>query len=200
MSAPLYKYGYFGDELYLIAAFAIGIAFGFFLERAGFGSAKKLTAQFYFTDMAVFKVMFSAIVTAMLGVFYLSWLGFVDIALVFVNPTYLAPQILGGLLLGVGFIVGGYCPGTSLVALSTGRIDALAFLSGIVAGIFAFGEAYPAIEGFANSTALGAVTLHGALDVDMGVVVFAVVLMAVCGFWGASVVERRMARKAGAAI
>jgi uncharacterized protein len=200
MNAPFYKFGYFGDELYLIAAFTIGIGFGFFLERAGFGSAKKLTAQFYFVDMAVFKVMFSAIVTAMLGLFYLSWLGIVDIALVFVNPTYLLPQIVGGLLLGVGFIVGGYCPGTSLVALSTGRIDAVAFLTGIVAGIFAFGEAYPAIEGFANSTALGTVTLHEALGVDMGVVVFAVVLMAVLGFWGASAVERRMAHKAGAAI
>jgi len=200
MNAPFYKYGYFGDELYLIAAFAIGIAFGFFLERAGFGSAKKLTAQFYFTDMAVFKVMFSAIVTAMLGVFYLSWFGVVDLDLVFVNPTYLVPQMTGGLLLGMGFIIGGYCPGTSLVALSTGKVDALVFLAGIVAGIFVFGEAYPAIEGFASSTALGTVTLHEALGVSMGLVVFAVVLMAVLGFWGASVVERRLAEKAGGAV
>ena len=93
----------------------IGIGFGFFLERAGFGSARKLTDQFYFKDMAVFRVMFTAIVTAMLGLFYLAACGWVDLSLVYIQPTYLWPQIVGGLLLGVGFVVGGYCPGTSLV-------------------------------------------------------------------------------------
>ena len=68
MNAPLYKFGVFGDEASLIVAFAIGIGFGWFLERAGFGNARKLMAQFYLTDMTVFKVMFSAIVVAMLGI------------------------------------------------------------------------------------------------------------------------------------
>ncbi len=106
----------------------IGIGFGFFLEQAGFGSARKLTNQFYFKDMAVFRVMFTAIVTAMLGLFYLSALGWVDLSLVYISPTYLWPQIVGGLLLGVGFIVGGYCPGTSMVAVATGKLDALVFV------------------------------------------------------------------------
>ena len=75
MSAPFYKLGAFGDEAGLIVAFLIGIGFGFFLERAGFGSARKLVSQFYLDDLAVFKVMFTAIVTAMLGVTYLSWAG-----------------------------------------------------------------------------------------------------------------------------
>lgn len=197
MSAPYYKYGLFGDELYLVLAFAIGIGFGFFLERAGFGSAKKLTAQFYFTDMAVFKVMFTAIVTAMLGLFYLAWAGVVDSDLVFVNPTYLPAQLAGGLLLGVGFIVGGYCPGTSLVALATGRLDALVFLGGITVGIFGFGELYPMIEGFVNAEAMGRVTLPEVLGLRTGQVVFAVVVVAVLGFWGASVVERRLQARGG---
>ena len=111
--APFYKYGFFGDEMSLILAFVLGTGFGFFLERAGFGSARKLAAQFYLYDMSVFKVMFTAIVTAMLGVTYLGWLGWLDLSLVYLVPTHLVPQIVGGLVLGVGFVVGGYCPGTS---------------------------------------------------------------------------------------
>ncbi len=198
MNAPFYKFGAFGDEASLVVAFAIGIGFGFFLERAGFGSARKLTAQFYLKDLAVFKVMFTAIVTAMLGVFYLSWLGLVDLSLVYFGPTYLVPQIVGGLLLGVGFVIGGYCPGTSVVALATGKVDALVFLLGVTAGIFGFGEAWPAIQGFANSTNLGELTLPGLFGLGYGVVVFLVVLVALAGFRGAEAVERWNARKEGA--
>lgn len=108
MSAPFFKFGLFGAELSLVIAFLIGIGFGFFLERGGLGNARKLAAQFYFTDMAVFKVMFTAIVTAMLGVFYLGWMGVLDLSLVYLTATYLPAQIIGGVVLGFGFIVGGY--------------------------------------------------------------------------------------------
>ena len=196
MNAPLFKFGLFGDETSLVVAFVIGIAFGFFLERAGFGSARKLSAQFYLTDMAVFKVMFTAIVTAMIGLFYLSWAGFVDLSLVYLTPTFLWPQILGGLLLGFGFVIGGYCPGTSVVAVSTGRIDALIYGGGLLAGIFVFGEAYPAIEGFVNSSDMGQLTLPQLFHLPYGLVLFAVVLMALGGFVGATAVEKILARKA----
>lgn len=104
---PLFKYGAFGDEAGLVVAFAIGLGFGFFLERAGFGSARKLVSQFYLNDLAVFKVMFTAIVTAMLGTTYLAWMGVLDLSLVYLTPTWLWPQVVGGLVLGVGFVVGG---------------------------------------------------------------------------------------------
>ncbi|HEX6863513.1 MAG TPA: YeeE/YedE thiosulfate transporter family protein [Thermoanaerobaculia bacterium] len=195
MSAPFFKFGAFGDEASLVVAFAIGIGFGFFLERAGFGSARKLTDQFYFKDLSVLKVMFTAIVTAMLGLFYLSWMGLVDLSLVYFGPTYLIPQIVGGLLLGIGFVVGGYCPGTSMVALSTGKVDALFFILGVAAGIFAFGEAWPMIQGFANSTNLGELTLPQVFGLRHGLVVFLVVVMALGAFKGAEVLERRMGRK-----
>ena len=100
MMAPFFKFGLFGDNLGLVAAFLIGIGFGFFLERAGFGNARKLAAQFYLTDLRVFKVMFTAIVTAMLGVYYLSVFGFMDLSLVYLTPTFLPSQIAGGLILG----------------------------------------------------------------------------------------------------
>jgi hypothetical protein len=196
MNAPFYEYGLFGDEISLIMAFLIGIGFGFFLERAGFGSGRKLAAQFYLHDMTVFKVMFTAIVTAMLGLFYLSWVGLVDLSLVYLTPTYLAPQIVGGLLLGVGFVIGGYCPGTSMVALSTARVDAIFFVLGIVGGIFVFGELFPLISGFFYSTDMGELTIPAVIGLPYGLIVFAVVLMALGGFWGAEKVERMMARRA----
>ncbi len=196
MSAPFFKYGLFGDEIALIVAFAIGLAFGFFLERAGFGSARKLTAQFYLTDLAVFKVMFTAIVTALLGSFYLAWAGWLDLSLVYVPTTYLVPQVAGGLLLGFGFVIGGYCPGTSLVGIATGKLDAIVFALGILAGIFAFGEGYARIEGFAQTTDMGPLTLPEVLGLPWGAVVFLVVVLALAGFWGAGAIERRFAGRA----
>jgi uncharacterized protein len=193
MNAPFYKFAAFGDETSLVLAFVIGVGFGFFLERSGFGSARKLTSQFYLDDLAVFKVMFTAIVTAMLGVFYLSWLGIMDLALVDLVPTHLGPQIVGGLVLGFGFVIGGYCPGTSLVAAVTGRIDGMVFVLGVLAGIFAFGEAFPLLRGFYESGDFGRLTLPQALHLPYGLVVFLVVLMAVGGFMVAEWVERRFA-------
>jgi uncharacterized protein len=197
MNAPFFKFGLFGDNVSLVVAFLIGIGFGFFLERAGFGSARKLTAQFYFTDLSVFKVMFSAIVTAMVGLFYLSWMGFVDLSLVYLTPTYLMPQVVGGLILGVGFVVGGYCPGTSCVGVATGRADAGVYLLGILAGIIVFGEGYPLLKDFYLGTPMGQVTLPTLLNIPYGVIVFLVVLMAIGGFAGATRVEKYMAAKKG---
>ncbi len=195
MMAPLFKYDLFGDEFSLIVAVLIGFAFGFFLERAGFGSARKLTAQFYLTDLAVFKVMFTAIVTAMLGAFYLSWMGFLDLSLVYLSTTYLAPQLLGGVLLGFGFVVGGYCPGTSVVGMATGRVDALVYGVGLMAGIVVFGEAYPYIEGFVYSTDMGAITLPQLFGVPYGLVMLVIVLIALLGFWAAPSIERYFRHK-----
>jgi hypothetical protein len=197
MNAPLYKFGLFGDSFSLVIAFLIGIGFGFFLERAGFGSSKKLVAQFYLTDMAVFKVMFSAIITAMIGLFYLGWIGWLDLSLVYVSPTYILPQLAGGFILGIGFVVGGYCPGTSCVGVSTGRMDAAVFLLGLMAGIFVFGEAFPWMENFYNATPMGQITLPELLNMSYGLVVFIIALVAVGGFAGASWVERRMAARKG---
>jgi len=196
MNAPFFKFGYFGEEIGLIIAFVIGIGFGFFLERAGFGSGRKLAAQFYLTDLTVFKVMFTAIVTAMVGLFWLGVLGVVDLSLVYVSPTYLAPQIVGGLILGIVFVIGGYCPGTSCVAASTGRYDGMVYLLGIVAGIFVFGEAFPLVRDFYYATPLGQVTLPQLFGLSYGMVVFLVVMMALGGFAGAEWVEKKFGSKA----
>src|SRR5262245_35697983 len=107
----------------LLVAFAIGTSFGFVLEQAGLADARKLAGQFYLRDFTVLKVMFSAIVTAMLGTFWLGKLGLIDLAAVYVPETFLAPQALGGVIFGAGFVVCGLCPGTSCAAAGAGRID-----------------------------------------------------------------------------
>ena len=197
MTAPFFKFGLFNDEVSLIVAFVIGLGFGFFLERGGFGSARLLAAQFYFTDMRVFKVMFTAIVTAMIGMFYLSWIGFVDLSLVYYGNTYLMSDILGGLILGIGFVIGGYCPGTSVVSIATGRIDGVIYSLGGFFGIFVFGELYPAMSNFLNSTAMGLINIPQLLDINYGLVLFAVILIAIGGFTAAEWGERLMAKKRG---
>lgn len=191
MNTPFYKYGAFGDEASLVVAFVIGIGFGFFLERAGFGSARKLVSQFYLNDLAVFKVMFTAIITAMLGTTYLAWMGILDLSLVYLTPTLLWPQLVGGLVLGAGFVIGGYCPGTSVASLATGRLDGLAFALGLPAGAWLFAEAFPWISGFYDSGNVGVQTLPGVSGLSYGLVVFAVVLMALGGFAGASWIEKK---------
>jgi len=195
MIAPFYKFDMFGFDTSLVIAFIIGIGFGFFLEKAGFGSARKLAAQFYFKDLAVFKVMFTAIITAMLGIFFLSWFGFLDHSLLYISNTYLLPQIVGGLILGIGFVIGGYCPGTSTVAMATGKIDALIFIIGVIGGIFVYAEMYPIMGDFAKSTNMGRLTLMDISGIPFGIIVFAVVLMAVGGFAGAGWVEKKFGYK-----
>jgi len=195
MMAPLLKYGVFGSETSLVVAFILGLGFGFALERAGFGSARKLVSQFYLDDLAVFKVMFTAIVTAMLGVTYLSWIGVLNLSLVYLAPTFLLPQVVGGLILGVGFVVGGYCPGTALAATATGRVDGLIYGLGIYAGTLAFAEGYPLFKPLHMATPMGQTTIPQYFNLPYGVVVFAVVLMALGGFAGAGWVERKMAAR-----
>jgi len=166
----------------MIAALAIGIAFGAVIERAGLGDARKLAGQFYFTDLTVLKVMFSAIVTAMLGAFWLARFGLLDLAAVAVPETYVLPQLAGGVLFGAGFIVAGLCPGTSCVAAASGRADGLSVMAGMFAGVLAAGFAIPHVRSFYEGSARGASTLPQLLHLPYGVVVCAIVVMALVVF------------------
>jgi uncharacterized protein len=174
-----------------VVALIIGIAFGFALERAGLGSARKLAGQFYGTDLTVFKVMFTAILTAMLGAFWLGRFGVIDFGEIYVPETYLLPQLAGGLIFGMGFVVAGLCPGTSCVAAATGRGDGLAVVLGIFAGVTITGFGFPAWQQFYETTSMGALTLPDLLGVSYGVVVCAVVVVALAGFRAAEWIERR---------
>jgi rhodanese-related sulfurtransferase len=174
----------------------IGFAFGFTLEMSGFGNSRKLAAQFYFTDLTVLKVMFTAIVTAMVLTFGAAGLGILDFSQVWVNPTYLSSGILGGLIMGVGFIVGGFCPTTSLAAASTGKIDGMFFVGGGFFGAFLFSETEKYFDNwYTNSGHYGRLTLDQVFGIPIGWVVLLVVLMALFMFWGAEQLERIFGKK-----
>lgn len=143
MSFPL---GYTGP----ISGIVLGMVFGYVLENAGFGSACKLTAQLRFQDWAVFKVMFTAIVVSSGGLYLLQGLGLVNVVNdMFVPSVFLWGSTLGGVLIGVGMAVGGYCPGTSMAALCSGRLDGLVFLLGIVLGTLGFNSGFESIKSWA---------------------------------------------------
>ncbi|MDI6814382.1 MAG: YeeE/YedE thiosulfate transporter family protein, partial [Desulfitobacteriaceae bacterium] len=168
----------------------IGFLFGMTLEISGFAISTRLAAQFYFKDLTVLKVMFTAIVVGMVLIFGASALGWLDYNLIWVNPTYLWPGIVGGFIMGIGFIIGGFCPGTSLVSLATLKLDGLFFALGSAFGIFLFGETVGWYEEFFNSSYYGRLTLMDVFNLPAGVVVVLVVLMALFMFWGGEQLER----------
>ncbi|MFH1809539.1 MAG: YeeE/YedE thiosulfate transporter family protein [Pseudomonadota bacterium] len=179
----------------LVVGVMIGFGFGFVLERAGFGRSTKLAAQFYLYDMTVFKVMFGAIVTAMLGLVLGNGLGLLDLASLSagaVSSTFVWPMLIGGFVLGMGFIISGYCPGTSLVATASGNVDGLFTVLGVVLGSLIFGEVYPAIEGFFLSGNQGQLFLYQWLGVPPVVLAGIVTVVAIAAFFGAEKVEKIM--------
>jgi rhodanese-related sulfurtransferase len=179
-----------GKPLMFLIFGLIGFAFGFTLEISGFGNSKKLAAQFYVKDLTVLKVMFTAIVVAMVLLFSAIGVGLLDYGAIWVNPTYLWPGIVGGLIMGVGFIIGGFCPGTSLVAAATAKLDGIWFVLGGLFGIFLFGETEQYFDEWWNSSYFGRLTLMDVFGLPAGVVVVGVVFMALFMFWGAEQLER----------
>lgn len=175
----------------LAIALALGLGFGVALERAGFGSARKLTAVFYLYDMAVVKVMFTAVVTTLVGLFVLSAAGLLDLAELYIEPTHWLAQSVGGLLFGAGFVIGGYCPGTSMAALATGRKDALAFVLGMLAGVWAYAEFTPGIDDWYKASNAGELTLPAVSGIGMGWWALAFVVLLAAGARGMAYLEQR---------
>jgi uncharacterized protein len=176
----------------LLIAGGIGVAFGCALECAGLGDPPKLASQFYLRDFTVLKVMLSAMLTAMLGVFWGGRLGMFDPGAFYVPEMYLLPQLFGGVVFGLGFLLSGLCPGTSCVALASGRIEGAATILGLFAGVLLFGLAFPVIEPFYHSTPYGPLTLQRLTGLSYGVVVALVTVLAVSALaWIAKYEARR---------
>lgn len=172
-------FGHWGSYVvYLI----VGFSFGYVLEIAGFGKSDKLAAQFYFKEWTVLKVMFGAIIVAMILIFLATGIGLLDYNLIWVNPTYLWPGIVGGLIMGFGFILGGFCPGTSLVSAATGKIDGVVFVFGVFFGIFLFGETVGFYEDFWYSSYMGRFTLMDLFNVNTGVIVLIITIAGIVIF------------------
>lgn len=191
---PLVVYEYISANANFFFAFLIGIAFGFVLESSGFSSSRKLAGVFYGYDTVVLKVFFTAAITGMIGLYFLSLFGWLDLSLVYINPNYWQSALIGGIIMGLGFIAGGFCPGTSFCAASIGKIDAMVFIGGLVIGIFIFAEFYPAFENLYYATFMGYPTLDKTLGITPGLTILIVVLAAFAMFWVGEWAEKKFPR------
>ncbi len=196
---PLIPQGIIGMEWDLLFALFIGIAFGYILESAGFSSSRRLAGVFYGYDFTVLRVFFTAGVTAMVGVFFMNYLGWIDISLVYVNPTFLWPAIVGGVIMGFGFIFGGYCPGTSVTAAVIGKVDAMVFLLGIFIGILIYGELFPVFESFSVSGNFGRLFIFDMLGISAGWFAFLLIAVALIAFGVTAMIEEKVNPKTGLA-
>jgi len=172
-TGPLVKVGAITPEFNLLSAAILGLLFGFILDRAGFTDAKKIAGTFYFKSVDVPFVMFTAIITAMLGLWGMIAFEWIRPSMFYFLPTYVIPMVVGGFMMGIGMIVSGYCPGTVTAAASIGRIDAIVVLIGIVIGDLLFGNLFPLLQDFYLSPKL----VDGRIDQLFGVQIETALLM-----------------------
>jgi uncharacterized protein len=191
---PLFVNEIISENTNLLLAFIIGIGFGFVLESNGFSSSRRLAGMFYGYDTTVLKVFFTAAIVGALGLLFLSLFHQIDLNYIYINPTYMYSAIGGGVVMGIGFILGGYCPGTSFCAASIGKLDALAFIGGMFIGIFIFSEGYPLWEDFYNAQFLGSPLLNNWLGMSRGLLTFLIILAALGMFWVGEWAEKKFAR------
>lgn len=195
---PLIPLDVIPDTWNNVIAVAIGIAFGFIMEGSGFSSSKKIVGLFYGYDFTVLRVFFTATVTTAIGLMYFSYLGWVDMSMIYIHPTYLTAAIVGGLIMGVGFVSGGYCPGTSLIGAAIGRIDGIVFTVGLMIGIFLFSEAFPLLEGMYEGTGifegnfLGYITITEYFNIPPHLFVFGFTVVAVAAFYFTNLIRKRV--------
>lgn len=166
-----------------IAIIIAGFFFGYFLEVSGLGSPRKLNAQFTFRDWSVFKVMFVAIVVAAVGLWLFDLLGWVQYDALKVQTTFFWAMAIGGALLGAGLALGGYCPGTSVVGLFSGRLDALLFMVGMVIGVFLFAISFDSIQAlYTAAKGPNKETLSMLLHLPTWLILLILIIIAVVGF------------------
>lgn len=179
---PLLPFEIITEGWALFIMFLIGISFGFILESAGFSSSRKLVGIFYGYDFVVLKVFFTAGITAMIGLIFMQYFGLIDMSAVYINSNFLWSAVIGGVIMGFGFILGGFCPGTSITAAVIGKIDAWFFILGIIIGIFIFGYFDTTFNQLFSGYYFDGEQLHNTLGMQRGWFVFFMIMMAVIAF------------------
>lgn len=190
MNFPLNAFNDLGLDAGLIVSLFVGLGFGFMLEKGGFGSSKVLAGIFYGRDWRVLKVMFTAIVTAMVGLYTFHGLGLVALDQIAFKSTFIWGQIVGGLILGIGFVTAGYCPGTSVVGAVSGKLDALFVMPGIIIGIGIFEEFFGLWKGLFTAGYMGEISITQWSGIPIAWVGMGVVLMAMGAFAAVEYFER----------
>jgi hypothetical protein len=191
---PLATNEIISENTNLFLAFIIGIGFGFVLEASGFSSSRKLAGVFYGYDTVVLKVFFTAAITAMIGLLFFNLFGWVDLEMVYVNPTYLASAIVGGIIMGAGFIIGGYCPGTSFCGASIGKIDGMVFIGGLFIGVLIFAVGYNVWEGLYLAKNLGSPKVSESIGLSDGLFALLLIIVALAMFRVAEWAEEKFPR------
>ncbi len=192
---PLFPNGIISGNWNLVIAVFIGIGFGFLLEASGFSSSRNLSGVFYGYNFVVLRVFLTAVIVSMVGLLYFSYFGWLNLSQIFILPTYLPSMILGGVIMGIGFIIGGFCPGTSIVAITIGKLDALVFAVGLFIGIFIFAEGFPFLKGFYLSGYLGHVTLMDVTGISASWWALGFTVIALAAFWFSAIIEKRVRKK-----
>ena len=166
---------------YVIAVF-IGMAFGYIMEASGFSSSRKLIGVFYGYDFAVVRVFITATLVAIIGLLYMGYFGWIDYSVLFI----------GGVIMGIGFITGGFCPGTSLCAVAIGKLDGWAFTIALFIGIFLYTQVYPFIEPLFNAGDMGHIKITEYLGVSEGSFVFGFTIVSVIIFYVTTLIRRKV--------
>ena len=189
---PLIPNEIIASEWNFIIALLIGICFGFILESSGFSSSRKLAGVFYGYDFVVLKVFFTAVLVSAIGILYLDYLGYLELSMLYIHPTYLWGAIIGGSIMGVGFVSAGFCPGTSLCALAIGKKDAFAYVLGIMIGVFIFGLIFDWILPIYQGYFYGNATLMDSFGVDPYWFLFIFTIVAICAFLMVDLIRKRV--------
>lgn len=180
------------DQWNNIFAIIIGMAFGFVLESSGFSSSRKLAGVFYGYDFAVLQVFFTAAITASIGLLFMDYFGWINMAVLDGLPARVWPIIIGGLLMGLGFVTGGFCPGTSVTAVAIGKIDGIVYYLGMILGVFVFSELFPLFENFYDSSNLGDVSVPEYFQISPYSFTAAVSIVAIIAFYVTSLIRKRI--------
>ncbi len=191
---PLVVYDIISANTNLLLAFIVGIGFGFVLESSGFSSSRTLAGMFYGYDTTVLKVFFTAAIVAMLGLLFFSLFGWIDLNLIYINPTFLWSAIVGGAIMGIGFILGGFCPGTAVCAFSIGKLDALMFIGGLIVGILIFTEGFPLWKGLFYAENMGTPTMDKFFGIPQGLFALLMILVAFGMFYVGDWAEKKFPR------
>lgn len=147
-----------------------GIIFGFFLQKGGATKYDVIMGQLLLEDFTVVKIMLSAVITGMIGVYAMKMFGLVKLH---PKPGSWGMSAVGGLIFGIGFATLGYCPGTIAGAVGNGYLDAtFGGLIGIVAGAGIYAAVYPKLrEGILKKGDFGDVTIPELVKVPACVIV-----------------------------
>ena len=173
----------------LLAGAIFGLMFGFLLQKGGVGKFNILIGQLLLQDFTVIKIMLTAIIVGMVGVFTLHHFAKVNLH---IRPTKIGPNVIGGLMFGAGFALIGYCPGTAAAALGQGSWDALFGMGGLVAGSWVFAQASGALkESVQKWGDMGKVILPDLLHLPRGVFVAVFAVLLTVGLFALEMVSLR---------